>query len=100
MIIFRNCVTGLNWIMVLFGGIHMSYIFIDVEATGKHLKTLIQEKGISSEEIRNLLGLSCVQTIYKWYQGKTIPSIDNLVRLAEMLNVKIDDLIIVTSANK
>ena len=40
-------------------------------------------------------GFSTPQAIYKWIHGTALPSIDNLVILADMLNVTMDEIVIV-----
>ena len=38
--------------------------------------------------------LSCPQPIYRWLQGRTLPSIDNLYMLSRLLRLTVDDLIV------
>lgn len=67
---------------------------IDVPVSGKHIKYLCEKQGLSAERIKDLLGLGCVQTVYKWYAGRTLPSIDNLVMLEDILNVPMSDILV------
>ena len=67
---------------------------INMTETGKNIKTLIKEKGLKVSEIQKTYGLNTPQSIYKWMRGESIPSIDNLVVLAYILNTTIDKLII------
>ena len=67
---------------------------IDMTATGSNIKTLIKEKGLKVAEIQNILGFNTPQSIFKWMRGESMPSIDNLVMLAHILNVTIDEIII------
>ena len=39
------------------------------------------------------MGISC-QAIYRWQRGDALPSIDNLVILADLFGVQIDDIIV------
>ena len=71
------------------------YVCVDIPATGSRIKELAMQRGITPEDFRRCLGLGCVQTIYKWYKGQAIPSIDNLIMIAHMLDVKLDDLIVI-----
>ncbi len=68
---------------------------IDLEATGRRLKALCMYKGISVEHLRVALGLESVQSCYKWFAGKNLPSIDNLIILSQLFGVPINDLIVV-----
>lgn len=67
---------------------------IDMEATGANIKTLMKAKGLKVKDIQNLLGFGTPQSIFKWMRGETMPSLDNLVILAHILEVSIDRIII------
>ena len=70
------------------------YPVIDKVKTGKQLKQLIKNKGYTIKDIQQYLSLSCIQTIYRWFDGINIPSVDNLYALSALLQVPIDRLII------
>ena len=38
------------------------------------------------------------QAIYKWQQGAALPTIDNLVVLATVLQVRLDDILVINAA--
>ena len=38
--------------------------------------------------------LASLQAIYKWQHGDNIPSVDNLIILADVLGVSMDDIIV------
>ena len=67
------------------------YPVIDKVKTGKQL---IKNKGYTIKDIQQYLSLSCIQTIYRWFDGINIPSVDNLYALSVLLQVPIDRLII------
>ena len=67
---------------------------LDLEATGTKIKTLMKQRGITPRQLQNLFDFPYVQTIYNWYQGKNMPTIDNLVVLAQILGVTTDDIIV------
>ncbi len=69
---------------------------IDVLATGARIKSLAAEKGFKVTDIQRKCGLGTPQTVFKWFRGATVPSLDNLVNLACMLEVGIDDILIYT----
>ena len=68
---------------------------IDMVATGKNIERLRKAAGISVRDLQDLFGFKTPQAIYKWQRGKAMPSIDNLVILAAVLQVKIDDILVV-----
>ena len=47
----------------------------------------------NSTDIQKYLGLTCVQTVYRWLDGINIPSIDNLYALSQLFGVKVDDML-------
>ena len=68
---------------------------INVEETGMKIDVLIHESEYSVRDISEKLGFETPQAIYKWMQGKTLPKLDNLVALASILNVSIDDILVI-----
>ena len=52
--------------------------------------------GISVKDLQDVFGFSTPQAIYKWQHGTALPTIDNLVVLAAVLEVRIDDILIMT----
>ena len=67
---------------------------LDLEATGAKIKTLMKQRGISPRQMQLILNFPYVQTIYNWFAGKNMPTIDNLVVLAQILEVTMDDIIV------
>lgn len=51
-----------------------------------------KNKGWSQEELADKLDVSR-QTISKWESGKAVPELDKLIKLSELYNVKVDDLV-------
>ena len=68
---------------------------INVEETGMRIDVLIHESEYSVRDISERLGFETPQAVYKWMQGKTLPKLDNLVALAAILNVSIDDILVI-----
>ena len=67
---------------------------LDLAATGTKIKTVMKDKGITARELQIIMDFPYVQTIYNWFAGKNMPTIDNLVVLAKILAVPMDDLVI------
>ncbi|MBO6241920.1 MAG: helix-turn-helix transcriptional regulator [Butyrivibrio sp.] len=68
---------------------------IDMAATGRNITKLRQDAGLSVKDLQMLFGFTTPQAIYKWQHGTAMPTIDNLVVLAVVFDVLIDDIIIV-----
>ena len=71
---------------------------IDMVATGRNIMKLRKAAGLSVREIQNIFGFTTPQAIYKWQHGTAMPTIDNLVVLAAVLDVTIDEILVVHSA--
>ena len=67
---------------------------IDIPATGKNIRDLIRGSDMTMSSLSFRIGVS-PQAIYKWVVGKSLPTIDNLVFLAEVLGVSIEDILVV-----
>ena len=67
---------------------------LDFAATGAKIKTVMKDKGITARELQIIMDFPYVQTIYNWFAGKNMPTIDNLVVLAKILAVPMDDLVV------
>ena len=64
-------------------------------ATGKNIERLRKNAGISVRDLQDVFGFGNPQAIYKWQHGTAMPTIDNLVVLADVLQVRIDDILVV-----
>ena len=72
---------------------------LDLEATGAKIKTLMKQRGNTPRQLQILLDFPYVQTVYNWYAGKNMPTIDNLVVLAQVLGVTMDDIVVTRMVN-
>lgn len=71
---------------------------IDMVATGRNIKRMRKAAGLSVKDLQDVFGFGTPQAIYKWQNGAAMPSIDNLVVLAAVLQVRIDDILVVDAA--
>ena len=67
---------------------------IDAVATGANIKALIKNKGLRVTDVQAIFEFRTPQAIFKWMRGDALPSIDNIVILAHILEVTIDKIII------
>lgn len=56
---------------------------------GDNIKRLRKNKGLKQQELAEILGIKR-NTYSDWENGKTEPSFDNLVKLADFFNVPLD----------
>jgi transcriptional regulator with XRE-family HTH domain len=76
----------------------MEIPFIDTVATGRNIDRLRIAAGMSVKEMQMIFGFATPQAIYKWLHGTSMPTIDNLVILAAMLGVTLDEIVVVETA--
>ena len=73
----------------------MNFPTINLAATGLNIVKLRKEAGLSVKDLQDIFGFATPQAIYKWQRGMAMPTIDNLIVLAMVFQVKMDDIIIV-----
>ena len=67
---------------------------IDMTATGLNITRLRANAGLTVKDLQDVFGFSTPQAIYKWQRGTALPTVDNLVVLAAVFGVKIDDILL------
>ena len=72
----------------------MNISAIDTEATCEKLRRLCKSQGYTVSDIQRVLQLGSSQAVYKWFSGKNIPNLDNLVTLSDYLGVSLDEIIV------
>lgn len=69
---------------------------IDMVKTGENIIRLRKAKGLSVKDLQTVFGFETPQAIYKWQHGTALPSVDNLVILAALLEVPVDEILVVS----
>ena len=74
----------------------MSIKVVDNEATCLKLKEMFAEHGLTPREVQKALQLDSVQAVYKWLSPnyKTMPSLDSLVQLANLMDCQLEDILV------
>lgn len=67
---------------------------INITETSIRIKECRLRAGYSVREIQSFLNFSSPEAVYAYEKGKYLPSIDNLIILADVFDVKVDDLIV------
>ena len=67
---------------------------IDLAATGRNIRRLREERGLTVRDLQAYFGFEEPQAIYKWQKGKSLPTVDNLYALATLLQVTVDDILV------
>ena len=71
---------------------------IDMIRTGQNIGRLRRQAGLSVKDLQDIFGFATPQAIYKWQQGVALPTIDNLVVLAAVLQVRMDEILVTDTA--
>ena len=69
---------------------------IDLAQTGANIVNLRKAAGLSVHDLQVVFGFNSPQAIYKWQNGTALPTVDNLIVLAALLHVRIDDILVTT----
>lgn len=72
----------------------MDFPTIDLALTGANIARLRKAAGLSVHDLQMAFGFNSPQAIYKWQNGTALPIVDNLLCLALLLRVRIDDILI------
>ena len=67
---------------------------INMTATGNNIMRLRMNAGMTVKNLQDVFGFSTPQAIYKWQRGTAMPTLDNMVVLAAVFGVTIDEIII------
>ena len=52
---------------------------------------------MSVRDLQIIFGFATPQAIYKWQNGISMPTVDNLIVLSAVLNVTIDDIVVLNN---
>ena len=66
---------------------------IDKVKTGQQIRRLMDIRGLSVTDIQQYLGLSTLQAVYHWLNGRSLPTIDNIYALSDLFRVPMDAII-------
>ena len=67
---------------------------IDPVLTGANIARLRKQAGLSVHDLQRIFGFNSPQAIYKWQSGASLPSVDNLLVLAKVLDVRMEDILV------
>ncbi|MBO4386844.1 MAG: helix-turn-helix transcriptional regulator [Treponema sp.] len=67
---------------------------INIEATAAKIKEFRIRAGYSVREIQSIFNFSSPEAIYAWEKGKYLPTIDNMIVIANVYGVSVDEFIV------
>ena len=68
---------------------------INIKATGTNIKVIMDNAGKTVKDIQMACGFATGNAVYKWIHGKCMPTIDNIVIIADVCGVTINDIVVV-----
>lgn len=72
----------------------MKYPTIDMRATGNNIRVLRKKKGITAQQIADFMGFAEPVAVYKWQRGDSLPTLDNLLALARLMDCSMEDILV------
>ena len=69
------------------------YPVIDKRETGINIRRIMDQHKLTVKDVQQFLGLGSAQSIYHWLNGISLPTIDNLYAMSELLQVSVDEMI-------
>ena len=69
---------------------------INMVATGQNISRLRMQAGLSVANLQQIFGFTTPQAIYKWQRGTALPTVDNLVILAAVVNTNINNILVIS----
>ena len=71
-----------------------AYPVIDLVKTGRCIEQQRRLAGLTVRDLQAYFGFEYPQAIYKWQHGECLPTVDNLLALARLLRVSMEDLLV------
>jgi DNA-binding Xre family transcriptional regulator len=68
--------------------------YLNPQATGMKIWRLLDQKNLKPIDLKDEFNVT-VQAIYKWLWGKSFPNLQQLVKLAVILEVNLNDLLVI-----
>ena len=67
---------------------------INMTATGMNIARLRKNAGMTVRDLQVIFGFANPQAIYKWQRGEAMPTLDNMIVLAAVFNVTVDEILV------
>ena len=74
--------------------VQTAYPVIDLPRTGRCIEQQRRQAGLTVRDLQAYFGFEYPQAIYKWQHGECLPTVDNLLALARLLQVPMEDLLV------
>ena len=74
---------------------HVSMSIVNLAMTGANIRAIRKQRGLFVKDLQDIFGFATPQAIYKWQQGVTLPTVDNLVVLASIFGVPMEKILVI-----
>ena len=74
--------------------VNSAYPVINLAETGRRIERQRRQAGLTVRDLQTWFGFEYPQAIYKWQHGECLPTVDNLLALARLLQVPMEDLLV------
>ena len=68
---------------------------INLVETGRRIEKQRRKAGMTVRDLQTFFGFEYPQAIYKWQHGECLPTVDNLLALARLLQVPMEDRLVI-----
>lgn len=72
----------------------LSYPVPDLPQTGARIAQLLRERGLTPRMVQAWLGLESPRAVYKWLNGRCLPTVDHLLALSRLMEVPMEALLV------
>ena len=66
---------------------------INIAATAANIKSYRIRAGYSVREIQSIFNFTSPEAVYAWERAKNLPTIDNLIVLAALYGISVEDIV-------
>ena len=74
--------------------ITMQFLYNPRKYTRNNIMRMRINSGMTVKDLQDVFGFTSPQAIYKWQRGESMPTLDNMVVLAAVFDVSIDEILI------
>ena len=67
---------------------------VNMVQTGQNIRQIRKQCGLTVKDLQDIFGFATPQAIYKWQQGKSLPTVDNLYALGALLEVSMNEILV------
>ena len=66
---------------------------LDMIQTGLNIRNRMNLNNVSVRDVQNIFGFNTPSCIYRWLNGASMPTLDNLIVLVDFLHCDLNDII-------